>query len=329
MRSKMRVLREYVQAASGLIVLILCASSTGFAQEKNGFDLSKSIIPTDRIHHGGPAKDGIPAIDRPVFVDAASARRFLKDDDGVLGVSMGEISRAYPIRILNWHEIVNDRFGDELLTISYCPLCGTGIVFGGRVNGQALDFGVSGLLYNSDVLMYDRQTNSLWSQLRKRAVSGPLAGVGLDSVPVTHTTWADWRNAHPGTRVLSTDTGYARNYEQDPYAGYDKSEAILFPIEFRAAGFHPKERVLGLEIAGQAKAYPFVELGKSGGQVKDQLAGVEVTIRFDGKSAKATAHGSDGRQLHGVVGYWFAWYAFHPDTRIFRADARSRQNRER
>ena len=182
-----------------------------------------------------------------------------------------------------------------------------------------LSFGVSGLLYNSDVLLYDRQTLSLWSQLLGQAISGPMKGQRLKMLPLTHTTWADWRASHPATEVLSPDTGQPRPYARDPYAGYASSEEIMFPVAFRSASFHPKERVLGIKIGKLAKAYPFVELGRTTGVVSDRIGDTALRIRFDRAAASATAYTADGKQLAAVVGYWFAWYAFNPQTAVFRA----------
>jgi hypothetical protein len=288
------------------------------AQEMNGFDLKGSLIPVEQIHAGGPAKDGIPAIDKPDFV-AAGFAAFLRNEDQVLGLTRGNVARAYPLPILNWHEVVNDRIGGDPVVITFCPLCGTGAAFDARVEGRELSFGVSGLLYNSDVLLYDRQTNSLWSQLLGQAISGPLKGRRLTLLPLTHTGWADWRKTHPGTQVLSTNTGTARPYRRNPYQGYEEDEDLMFPVQFRAAGYHPKERVLGIKFGDRSKAYPFVELGKTTGEFRDRIGDTPLTIRFDRKAARATAHGADGRQIAAVVGYWFAWYAFNPSTEVFRA----------
>ena len=305
------------------LLLCLAVLATGvpaalLAQEMNGFDLKGALIPSEQIHFGGPAKDGIPAIDKPDFVKAGLAA-FLRDDDAVLGIVRGGIARAYPIRILNWHEVVNDRFDHETVVVTFCPLCGTGVAFDGRLDGCALRFGVSGLLYNSDVLLYDRQTQSLWSQLLGRAISGPMKGRRLTMLPLTHTTWADWRRNHPATQVLSTKTGQTRPYARDPYAGYESNEEILFPVAFRSAGYRPKERVLGVRIGERTKAYPFVELGKSAGVVSDRIGDTALTIRFDPAASRANAYTADGEQLPAVVGYWFAWYAFNPQTEVFRA----------
>lgn len=304
-----------------LLCLALLATGTPatlLAQQMNGFDLNGSLIPSEQIHYGGPAKDGIPAIDQPDFVAAGSAP-FVRDGDTVLGLVRGGVARAYPVRILNWHEVVNDRFDNDAVVITFCPLCGTGVAFNAMIDGRVLSFGVSGLLYNSDVLLYDRQTQSLWSQLLAQAISGPMKGRRLTMLPLTHTTWADWRKTHSATQVLSPNTGQTRPYERDPYAGYESNEEIMFPVAFRAAGYHPKERVLGIRIGEQTKAYPFVELGKTAGVVSDRVGNTALTIRFDREASRATAHTADGQQLPAVVGYWFAWYAFNPKTAVFRA----------
>jgi len=143
------------------------------ARRLNGFDVTDAIIPVKKIASGGPPRDGIPAINEAKFVNPAEAK-FLDPDSRVLGVEIEGVAKAYPIAILNWHEIVNDRIGTQHLAVTYCPLCGTGMVFASNVGDTALVFGVSGLLYNSDVLLYDRNTESLWSQLMRKAVSGPL-----------------------------------------------------------------------------------------------------------------------------------------------------------
>jgi hypothetical protein len=161
------------------LALTLAAAAAG-AQTLNGFDLKGASVPVQAIERGGPPKDGTPAIDRPRFVPAARAA--LADADRVLGVARGGVARAYPVRILHWH-VVNDRIGDQALAVTYCPLCGTGVAFRARLADGDASFGVSGLLDNSDVVLYDRRTESLWSQLLAEAVSGPLKGTKLDPVP--------------------------------------------------------------------------------------------------------------------------------------------------
>ena len=300
--------------------LLLACSFAAAEPLRNGFDLAGALVPVEEILQGGPPKDGIPAIDRPVFVSAREATD-LRPGDMVLAIQHKGIAKAYPVRILNWHEVVNDRFGSEDIVVTFCPLCGSGVAFESRVAGRALRFGVSGLLYNSDVLLYDRETQSLWSQIRAQAVTGPLKKQILTSVPIVHTTWANWRARHPDTLVLSQNTGYAREYERDPYEGYDKSAQLIFPVRFRAEGFHPKERVLGIVLNGKAKAYPFVELAKGAPEIRDTLGGHAIRIRYSREHQSAEAFGAQGQPLAATTLFWFAWAAFHPATAIYRATA--------
>lgn len=311
--------RPAVLNPSLILMIALAVSIRGYAERLNGFELQGALIPAEEILRGGPAKDGIPSIDDPHFVTAEQALR-LDDSDMVIGVSRNGIGKAYPIRILNWHEVVNDHLGGEPLVITFCPLCGSGMVFQRRVGERNLTFGVSGLLYNSDVLLYDRQTESLWSQIEARAVTGEHRGQALSPVPVEHTSWSDWRRRHPDTLVLSFETGFQRNYDFDPYGGYEQSAATYFPVKFRAAGFHPKERVIGLVLGAEAKAWPFIELGKVGGPLHDSLAGTSVVVHFDSKHQSARILDGEGKLLPAVTLYWFAWAAFHPDTAIFRSN---------
>jgi len=141
---------------------------------------------------------------------SAQQAGFLKDSDRILGVSYKGESRAYPIRILNWHEIVNDKIQGDAIAVTYCPLCGSGIVYNANINGESYEFGVSGLLYNSDMLLYDRETETLWSQILAKAVSGKLVGTELEIIQSSHTSWKAWKEKHPDSKVLSLKTGYSR-----------------------------------------------------------------------------------------------------------------------
>jgi len=302
-----------------LMALALTAASAVAGIVKNGFELEGGLIDPDEILQGGPPRDGIPALMVPVFVTAEKAQG-LADTDRVLGVVRGGIARAYPIAILNWHELVNDRFGDEPVVVSYCPLCGTGMVFAAEQGGDALTFGVSGLLYNSDVLFYDHQSGSLWSQLLRKAVTGPMQGASLQMLPVSHTSWADWRDRYPGTHVLSRETGYGRDYDRNPYGGYDRNGRIFFPVANVSNRFHPKEQVLGVSLNGQHKAYPFTELAGAGSaQIDDVFAGQPVTVTWNEVHRSARAFDRDGEEIPTVTAFWFAWYGFHPETAVYRA----------
>lgn len=301
----------------GLLLAAIFYARAG--SESNGFDLTDALIPADQIHLGGPPRDGIPSIDKPVFV-AAGMADFLSENDRVLGLNHNGEVRAYPIAILNWHEVVNDRIGGDSVAVTYCPLCGTGVAFDAADGAGTRTFGVSGLLYNSDVLLYDRETESLWSQLMMQAVSGPQRGASLAALPLQHTSWRAWRAQHPDTKVLSTDTGFARDYSRSPYDGYASSARLYFSVQAQSRRYHPKEQVLGVEIDGQHKAYPFTELDRVGVKtVDDMLAGKPVRIVFDARNRSAKALDRDGRPLPAVTSFWFAWYAFHPDGDVFVA----------
>ena len=305
-----------------LLLLIFVASSTVAAEVKNGFHLDDALVPVDMIQSGGPPRDGIPALSRPRFVSAKDAD-FLERTDRVLGIALNGISRAYPIRILNYHEIVNDRFGDESVVVTFCPLCGTGIVFRGSIAGVEHTFAVSGLLYNSDVLLYDHQTESLWSQIGGRAISGPRKGTPLERLPVTHTTWEDWLGRHPDTRVLSIDTGYNRNYYRNPYRGYASSAELWFPVTHEDDRYPSKEMVIGLEIDGQFKAYALSELPRRDNRIYDQHAGQDVVVEYDRDNLTGRVLDSRGDEIPTFTAFWFAWVAFHPDTAVWQGSSQS------
>jgi len=284
-----------------------------------GFDMTRHSIPLDKIHSGGPPKDGIPALLRPRFVSAKkAASSFMKKNDRVLGLALNGEAKAYPIKILNWHEIVNDKVGGHAMVITFCPLCGTGMVFDATLHGKPHTFGVSGLLYQSDLLLYDHQTESLWSQIKSEAVAGKLTGTRLKLVPAVQTTWGQWVKLHPETKALSINTGYRRNYGRNPYEGYDKSFSLMFEVNRRSANYHPKERVLGITLGSVAKAYSFSELAKQKSPFSDKINGTPVQVLFDKASQTARIQDARGRDLPSVIGFWFAWYTFHPDTQIFK-----------
>ena len=301
---------------SFLLLLILLVYPL-YGQSMKGFDLNNAKIPVAEILDGGPPKDGIPAINRPEFIKASAAK--LPDDARVLGVYVNGIAKAYPINIMNYHEIVNDRFGDRPVVVTYCPLCGSGLAFDAQVKGEALQFGVSGLLYNSDVLLYDRQKESLWSQLMMEAVSGPMAGTALKMLPTQNTSWGQWKEEHPATLLLSQNTGFQRDYSHNPYPGYAVSPEVYFPLSKQDDRFHPKETVVGVEVNGKFKAYPFTELEKlKGKELKDIFNGQELLIRYDAKSKSARIFSKGGEELPAVTTFWFAWYAFHPETVVYQ-----------
>jgi hypothetical protein len=295
-----------VSAGAGLLLL----AWHGLAERSTGFDLSRHSVPLDQILSGGPGKDGIPAILNPLFVQAKDAG-FLSDDDRVLGITHGDEAKAYPIKVLNWHELVNDTIGGKPVVITYCPLCGTGIAFDALVHRRPYTFGVSGLLYQSDLLMYDHQTESLWSQIAMEAVAGSLTGTKLTPIFLTHTSWGDWRADHPNTLVLSTRTGHTRDYDRDPYLGYAQRPDVMFSVSHVDRRYHPKEWVLGIEVKGVFKAYPLTELKKLDKPLLDRV------IRYNHRAQSASATTAAGKPRPSMMAFWFAWYAFHPETDVF------------
>ncbi|MGI9285126.1 MAG: DUF3179 domain-containing protein [Pseudomonadales bacterium] len=309
--------------ASTLCCLLILSAGPATASKLNGFDVSNATVPASAILRGGPPRDGIPALSQPHYI-AAEKAAFLQAEDRVLGIVVDGVSLAYPIKILNWHELVNDSVNGKPFLISYCPLCGTGIAFSALVKGQRLEFGVSGLLYNSDVLFYDRQQDSLWSQILGEAITGPLLGEKLRQLPLQHTSWKKWRADYPATRVLADKQGHRRDYRDDPYSGYEKSRALYFKVAHKAPRrYHTKERVLGVRLDNQTRAYPFIELHKQGkATFTDQLAGQHYIVNWDADNNSASITDLKGTPLSSTVAFWFAWYAFHPDTEIFEAGPR-------
>lgn len=303
---------------SVLAVLLLLTEPAG-AVEMNGFDLGNAQIPIAAIERGGPPRDGIPALDAPRFT-AVAQTHWLKPQDRVLGIHHNGVARAYPVAILNWHEIVNDRIGGKPVAVTYCPLCGSGVAFSAHLEERDLHFGVSGLLYNSDVLLYDRETESLWSQILGKAISGKLAGAALERIPLLHTTWQDWRDRFPQGEVLSTETGFRRDYSRNPYQGYEGSRRIWFSVSGQDERLHPKAWVIGVEIEGAFKAYPFDELALTNGEVSDTLGGEAITLHYDSAHRSAWVTDAQGKTIAAVTAYWFAWQAFHPDTALFTAN---------
>jgi len=267
------------------------------------WDVTRHVIALNEIQSGGPPKNGIPALDRPAFVSVSEADRTLKPQDMVLGTEFSGVSKAYPVPILNWHEVVNDDVGEQPVIISWCPLCGSALVFDPRVNGHRYVFGVSGLLYHENLLLFDQETESLWSQLRGQAVAGPLAGADLRLLPASVATWQSWKAEHPQTLVLSFQTGYKRDYGRDPYREW--------PLDRRMALIVSKQ--------GQTKIYPFSELKKAKSAVQDELGGVSFTILFDGKQQSASVQSSSGDVPPHFTAFLGNVRAFFPHAEIYKA----------
>lgn len=348
MNAKILVAIAAAAIASAVIVIVISQPAASDVTKPS----DKSIVPRDQIVSGGPPRDGIPSIDNPKFILAQDAR--LQDADLVLGLEINGDVRAYPLQILVWHEIVNDEVGGQPVAVTYCPLCFTNQVFKRTIDGQVVEFGTSGKLYNSNLVMYDRTSESLWSQAMGQAIVGKYAGIKLERVPFDVAYWGDWKVLYPQSKVLSTDTGFGRPYGADPYGDYYTSPQIYFPVANQDDRLGPKEVIVGLdagqtyrayrlqdiedrhvindEIAGKkillASAYPFMarlfdrtvegqalDFSYKDGVITDRQTGS--VWNFDGVAVEGSMKGSKLSRLPFDQGFWFEWVAFHPQTELY------------
>jgi hypothetical protein len=313
----------------------------------------KHIISLDKIKGGGPPKDGIPSIDDPKFAEIRDSQ-FVSDSDVVIGLEINGDARAYPLFILVWHEVVNDRVGDVPVAVTYCPLCYTNQVFERIISGNEVEFGTSGKLYNSNLLMYDRWTESYWSQALGIAVTGELTGMQLKTIPFDVITWGDWKKLHPETLVLTTDTGHLRSYATDPYGDYYTDPRIIFPVDNSDDRMHPKEIILGFNEDGIYKAYKqndveikkiinddigntslmLVSLFSQNSRAFDRTLNGEILEfefvddkimdtktksewNYDGIAISGPLEGDKLTRMSIEPGFWFEWVAFHPQTEVW------------
>ncbi len=250
-------------------------------------DFGKASVDLGDFLGGGPPKDGIPAIEEPRFESVAAARGWLIGRSPVIALEMGGRARAYPLAILMWHEIVNDTLGGVPVVVTFCPLCNTALVFERVLDGTVHDFGTTGNLRFSDLVMYDRQTESWWQQATGEAIVGELTGKRLTFLPAQIVSLDDFEAAHPGGDVLSRETGYSRDYGRNPYVGYDTVDQnpFLFDgvVDERLA---PKERVVTVGTGQDATAFPFSEL-RTVGVASGSLDGEPIVVFWAPGTASA------------------------------------------
>lgn len=314
----------------------------------------RRTIRAEEIVWGGVKKDGIPALANPDYTTADEAS-FLQKDEQVFGVSFNGESRAYPFRIMDWHEMVNDRVGGQPFSISYCTLCGAGIAFDtSRDNREPYIFGSSGLLYRSNKLMYDRGTDTLWKALSGEPAMGPLVGKGdmLPVLPLTVTTWGAWRQQHPETTVITRDTGHQRDYRPGAaYGSYFGSDELMFPVwtdNPADMDLARKDWLWVVVLDGARKAYPLRDLADQpilhdrfndtdlvlitdpttqavrvyAGDDR-QLQRVDDAWQVGGTAVTLTAQAITGSDIHwprvaGHRAYWFTWGAFFPNAPVYQ-----------
>ncbi len=270
---------------------------------------SKHSMPLDSIRDGGVGKNDIPAIDFPEFVTVQQARGFLTEPDfGILLDQNGE-RKFYPFNILNWHEVVNDVIGAQPVAITFCPLCGSAIVYDRLLNGDTFLFGVSGRLYESNLLMFDEKTESLWSQAAGECIAGDLLGKKLALVNSVIVSFEEIENNFPDAKVLSTKTGFERNYTQDPYADYVSNDTLIFPVSSHNARFMNKDMMYALEYGTYSIVLPWKKLLKSG-KAEVHLPHDVIVVSVKNFVPSATVKAT-GEAVPGYFTYWFSWYAMH------------------
>jgi len=292
-----------------------------------GFGLDGLTVPRTALAASGLSRDGVPVLDRPVFLAASEINRrhrqrhgrLLVPSDRVVGLSAGGAALAFPLRILQWHEIANTTLAGEPAAVTYSPLCDSVAVYSRRVGGRTVRFGHSGLLWQSNLLLYDRDTPSpsLWCQLSGRAVAGPAAGTSLHRLPFVLTTWRWWRAEHPATRVLAPDPRLAREYRRSPYSSYFGSDILRFPVSPLPppSRLRLKDRVVAVTAGGSTRAFALPELARAAGApaaaVRRTVGRVPVAIAFDAVRGTAEVRSLDPRRPVDAVttSFWFAWWA--------------------
>lgn len=263
-----------------LISQIIFYPSNIFGQSFSGWktDTSKKSIELSELKSGGPPKDGIPAINNPNFISSKEADSWIDPDEPVISFEFNGSARAYPLQILIWHEIVNDNFGDIPVLVTFCPLFYSAIVFDRRIDAETHQFGVSGFLRHSDMIMFDRKTESLWQQFTGEAIVGDYTGKQLKILPSQIISYQQFKEAHPDGEVLSKNTGVDRPYGRNPYSGYDDVNNTPFLAgDIEDDRLKPLQKVIGVRIGDQQKAYPY-PISQSEEVINDELADEPIVI---------------------------------------------------
>ncbi len=299
---------RFAPALGGALIAIVALTAAG-GGTAHGADAAPQIIRAPLI------KDKIEAILHPKFVAARDAATF-EPRDRVIGVVVGDVAKAYPLRILRWHEVINDVTAGRPIAITYCPLTGDAAVYVRKMGGKTVTLYPTDKLYESTTLLRDSATGSLWSQFNGKAIIGPARGKQLVQLASINTNWALWQAYHPKTLIMSTDTGFARNYEVDPYGLYEGPGATEFPVSHKDPRLPRDELVLGVEVDHHAEAFPLRRLAIAKTPMTTRLGGKEITVVFDPNTATVGA-ADEQHHLPAYTGQWFGWAAFHPDSAIW------------
>jgi hypothetical protein len=286
----------------------------------NGFSFEQHTVERARIISGGPPRDGIPSVDAPSFAPIGEAR-WVRADTPVIGVVLKGEARAYPVHAMEYHQVVNDVIAGQPVVVTYDPLTDSGIAYlrpaveNGGGSSKTLEFGVSGLVYNSNFLLYDRQSESLWSQFLGKALAGPRAGQVLVRIPTRTETTAAWLARHPESGVMELPERRRFDYRYSNYTSYWTSEEVVFPVAVRDTRFHPKELVLGARVGDHSRAYVGSIVTRAGARIVDEIVGRKIRIEYDGDSGTFTYEAPDDVEV--TTAYWFAWKAFNPETEVW------------
>jgi hypothetical protein len=276
------------------------------AAQEFSTDFSISSIDFGEILSGGPPKDGIPSIDNPEFISVREVDGWINPNEPVILVDLNNEAKAYPLQILVWHEIVNDNVGGIPVIMTFCPLCNTAIAFSRTVEGEIYDFGTTGRLRFSNLIMYDRQTETWWQQAEGKAIIGTLTGTQLEFLPSAIISWDDFKKKYPDGLVLSKQTGFIRSYGRNPYVGYDdvNNPPFLYQGPETPGRLPPVARVLAIEIGTETVAYPY-ELLSQEFAVNDIVAGEEIAVFWSPGTASAldAALIADGNDVGTAVSY--------------------------
>lgn len=320
------ILLTLIGTGIGLVLAQTVAPPEAPLQTKFGINSKETVLTTSEglryivdpslLVASGADKDGIPSIDMPSYVSVEEADQWISDNELVLVLSYKGVTRVYPLQILVWHEIVNDIVAGDPILITYCPLCGSGMAYDRRIAGAAVEFGTSGNLYNSNLVMYDRQTGTYWSQMEGIAIVGELSGQQLVPISLDTVVWRDWKTAHPDSEVLSQATGFNRDYGLDPYGGYYEDNHTWFPVQVRDDRIPQKTVILGIEINGAFVAYRELDV-TTRGTIQDRVNGINIRITQDSSGEITVVNLSTQEVISKERSFWFAWYAFHPDTRLY------------
>lgn len=302
--------------ALGIVAAAGAAPEEQESKPWNGFDLAKASVPRDKVLAGGPPRDAIHSVDEPEFADPTTAERWVAPDSTVIGLSLGGFAHAYPVHLLEYHQVVNDELAGVPVVVSYDPLTGVPLAHKRSVDGRSLEFGVSGLVYQSNFLLYDRQTQSLWLQWTGECIAGPMLGKRLPRLRVRQEPFAAWRHRHPATRVLARPMLKQIDYRYSPYSSYWGSETIPFPVDIVDSTYHPKEVVVGLRADGKSRVYLGSVMVEAGGRVVDDFAGRKVRVAYDTSTGTFSWQIPDDVEV--TEAYWFAWKAFHPEAEIWQ-----------